>query len=82
MTKELGIEDLPGVGTATAEKLINGGFDNLMGIAVATTMVTFDGIDLISDRIDLKHSTLTQKSSLYEGIIKYRFSGYFADSGN
>ena len=36
MAKELGIEDLPGVGTATAEKLINGGFDNLMSIAVAT----------------------------------------------
>lgn len=36
MTKELGIEDLPGVGAATAEKLIGGGFDNLMAIAVAT----------------------------------------------
>ncbi len=36
MAKELGIEDLPGVGSATAEKLILGGFDNLMAIAVAT----------------------------------------------
>ena len=34
--KELKIEDLPGVGAATAEKLKDGGFDNLMGIAVAT----------------------------------------------
>ncbi len=34
--KELGIEDLPGVGAATSEKLILGGFDNLMAIAVAT----------------------------------------------
>jgi len=34
--KELTIEDLPGVGAATAEKLSDGGFDNLMSIAVAT----------------------------------------------
>lgn len=36
MAEELTIEDLPGVGAATAEKLISGGFDNLMAIAVAT----------------------------------------------
>ncbi|MBT3984705.1 DNA repair and recombination protein RadA [archaeon] len=36
MTKELQIEDLPGVGAATAEKLKDGGFDSLMAIAVAT----------------------------------------------
>ena len=30
------VEDLPGVGAATAEKLKLGGFDTLMGIAVAT----------------------------------------------
>lgn len=36
MEKEPTIEDLPGVGQATAEKLISGGFDNLMAIAVAT----------------------------------------------
>jgi DNA repair protein RadA len=34
--KELSIEDLPGVGAATAEKLRDAGFDNLMGLAVAT----------------------------------------------
>jgi len=34
--KELKIEDLPGVGAATAEKLRDAGYDNLMGIAVAT----------------------------------------------
>ena len=34
--KELGIQDLPGVGAATAEKLISSGYDNLMSIAVAT----------------------------------------------
>ena len=36
MVKEQSIEDLPGVGTATAEKLIAGGYDNLMSIAVST----------------------------------------------
>ncbi len=33
---ELTIEDLPGVGSATAEKLRSSGFDNLIAIAVAT----------------------------------------------
>ena len=35
--KELKIEDMPGVGAATAEKLIAGGFDTILSIAVATT---------------------------------------------
>jgi len=35
-TKDISIMDLPGVGAATAEKLINGGFDNLMRIAVSS----------------------------------------------
>ncbi len=34
--KELGVQDLPGVGAATAEKLSLAGFDTLMAIAVAT----------------------------------------------
>jgi len=34
--KELTIYDLPGVGAATAEKLSDAGYDNLMAIAVAT----------------------------------------------
>lgn len=34
--KEFGIQDLPGVGAATAEKLMETGYDNLMAIAVAT----------------------------------------------
>ena len=34
--KEAQIEDLPGIGVATAEKLRLAGFDNLMSIAVAT----------------------------------------------
>ncbi len=35
-TQEFKIEDLPGVGAATAEKLRDCGFDNLMSIAVAS----------------------------------------------
>jgi DNA repair protein RadA len=34
--KQVTVEDLPGVGAATAEKLTLGGYDNLMSIAVAT----------------------------------------------
>ncbi len=34
--KEMTIQDIPGVGAATAEKLFLGGFDNLMSLAVAT----------------------------------------------
>jgi DNA repair protein RadA len=34
--KEMSIEDLPGIGAATGEKLRSAGFDNLMSIAVAT----------------------------------------------
>ena len=34
--KEAAIEELPGVGSATAEKLREAGFDNLMSIAVAS----------------------------------------------
>ena len=30
------IQELPGVGAATAEKLLDAGFDSLMAIAVAT----------------------------------------------
>ncbi len=36
MKPELQLTDLPGVGAATAEKLINSGFDDLMSVAVAT----------------------------------------------
>jgi len=34
--KEFKVEDLPGVGSATAEKLRESGYDNLMSIAIAT----------------------------------------------
>ncbi|MBN1645664.1 DNA repair and recombination protein RadA [Candidatus Woesearchaeota archaeon] len=35
-SKAVGIDDIPGVGAATAEKLMNAGFDSLMSLAVAT----------------------------------------------
>ena len=34
--QEITIEDLPGVGAATAEKLMEAGYDSLMAIAVAS----------------------------------------------
>lgn len=40
--KELTILDLPGVGAATAEKLSEAGYDNLMAIAVATPGLVVD----------------------------------------
>ncbi len=42
MKKEISIQDLPGVGAATAEKLREAGFDNLLTIAVATPGVLVD----------------------------------------
>lgn len=36
MEKEMGVTDLPGVGAATAEKLAECGFEDLMSLAVAT----------------------------------------------
>ena len=36
MEKNVTLEDLPGVGAATAEKLISAGFGDVMGVAVAT----------------------------------------------
>ena len=44
--KEIGIQDLPGVGAATAEKLREAGFDSLLSIAVASlgTLVDASGV--------------------------------------
>lgn len=36
MTEEITIQDIPGVGAATAEKLVSAGYQNLMSIAVST----------------------------------------------
>ena len=47
MAKEkLTIEDLPGVGPATAEKLMDAGFTELMGIAVATPAMLKEAADV------------------------------------
>ena len=40
--KEMTIEELPGVGAATAEKLREAGYDNLMSIAVASPGELFE----------------------------------------
>jgi len=46
MTEAQQIQDLPGVGAATAEKLMGSGYDNLMSIAVSTPgqMVNASGV--------------------------------------
>ena len=46
------LEQLPGVGAATAEKLISGGYDTLLGIAVATPgeLVELTGVTELSAR--------------------------------
>ncbi len=46
MTEEMKVEDLPGVGAATAEKLAAGGFDTLLSIAVTTPsqLMTASGV--------------------------------------
>ncbi len=46
MTKEMKLTDLPGVGAATAEKLVEAGFDTLMALAVASPgkVVEFGGV--------------------------------------
>ncbi len=36
MSKEISVEDLPGVGPATAEKLKDSGFDTMLSLAVAS----------------------------------------------
>ena len=36
---EIGIEDLPGVGPATAEKLREAGFDELLSLAVMLSLI-------------------------------------------
>ncbi|MBI2175837.1 DNA repair and recombination protein RadA [Candidatus Woesearchaeota archaeon] len=51
-TKGSELEQLPGVGAATAEKLISGGYDTLLGIAVATPgeLVELTGVTELAAR--------------------------------
>ena len=46
MGEEHGVEDLPGVGPATADKLIDAGFDDLMSIAVSSPQTLVEVADI------------------------------------
>ncbi len=46
MSDEISLEDLPGVGPSTAEKLKDAGFDNLMAIAVASPSQLSESADI------------------------------------
>jgi DNA repair protein RadA len=46
MTKEMSIHDLPGVGAATAEKLVDAGYTTLMSIAVSTPGELAEGVGM------------------------------------
>jgi DNA repair protein RadA len=46
MTDEQAVEDLPGVGPATAEKLKEAGFDDLMSIAVSSPSALVEAADI------------------------------------
>ena len=46
MTDEKNVEDLPGVGPATAEKLKDAGFDDLMSIAVSSPSAIVEAADI------------------------------------
>jgi len=56
--KELGVEDLPGIGAATGEKLRTAGFDNLLSIAVATPgeIVDVAGVTELTARKAIKYA--------------------------
>jgi DNA repair protein RadA len=43
-TEEVSINDIPGVGPSTAEKLVEAGFENVIGIAVATIGELVDAV--------------------------------------
>ena len=66
---DLTIEDLPGVGAATAEKLIGGGFDNLMAIAVATPaeLVNASGVTETAARKMIQHSRANMDMGFVSG---------------
>jgi len=46
MTEEKSVEDLPGVGPATAEKLKEAGYDDLMSIAVQSPSNLVEAADI------------------------------------
>jgi DNA repair protein RadA len=68
--KEIGIMDLPGVGAATAEKLINAGFDTLMSIAVASPgeVVNIAGVTEAAARKIIKASRDSLNMGFESGV--------------
>ena len=76
MAKKMTVQDLPGVGVATAEKLQLAGFDTLMGIAVATPgeLVSSSGVTEATARkiIQAARSNLEMGFSSGIDILKKR----------
>lgn len=68
--KELRIEDLPGIGASSAEKLRLGGFDNLMSIAVATPgeIVNTAGVTEATARKAIKYARDNLDMGFQSGI--------------
>ncbi len=68
--KELTLEDLPGVGAATAEKLREAGYDSLLSIAVASAaeMVEITGLNDIAARKLIKAARDELKMGFESGI--------------
>lgn len=75
-SKELSVIDLPGVGAATAEKLAEGGFDNIMSIAVATPgqLVELTGVTEVVARKMINHARNEMKMGFESGdaVLKKR----------
>lgn len=68
--KETKIEDLPGIGAATGEKLRTAGFDNLMSIAVATPgeIVDVAGVTELTARKAIKYARDNLDMGFQSGI--------------
>ena len=74
--KELTVQDLPGVGAATAEKLVDAGYNNIMSIAVASPgeLVDAAGVSEASARkmINFARNKLDMGFESGEDLLKKR----------
>ncbi len=74
--KELTVQDLPGVGAATAEKLVDAGYNNIMAIAVASPgeLVDAAGVSEASARkmINFARNKLDMGFESGEDLLKKR----------
>jgi DNA repair protein RadA len=68
--KELAIEDLPGVGAATAEKLRSSGYDTMIAVAVASPgeLVELAGVTEAAARKMIQTARGTMKMGFVDGI--------------